>query len=457
MTAETGPVPTVSAGWLLGSARALQGDQLDTYLEAMHTHGSHVRFRVGPPRIGFVFDTVFTPQGASEVLGAREDHWIKQAPVLDELTHLLGAGLGSSTGQLWLTHRRILQPVFTPRRLEQSMAGIVSAAEELVAGWVGSQPAAGVDLADASMRYSLRALGRSIFGAHNLDTAWPVLQRTLPSLSAHAARRGLAPVRLPRSWPTPANRRAERAKQALNDLVDDLVGARRHAPDGHDLLGLLLAAQDPDTGQGLDDGEVRDEVLIMLSAGHETTGSALALVLHLLARHQAIQQQVRDEVHRVVGDRAPRMADVEALQYTRQVLQEALRLYPPLHTLVRRAARDTQLLGHPVPKGRVAAVSIWGIHRNPAVWPHPTRFDPTRFDPDRDHDRHAHIPFGAGPRSCIGTHLATAELIVAVAMVVRAFRLTTRDEDPELVAGITLRTGGSLRCSLEHLPHTDHG
>ncbi|MBY5161001.1 cytochrome P450 [Salsipaludibacter albus] len=456
MTAEAAPVPTVPGGWLLGSATALQDDQLATYLDAMHTHGSHVRFRVGPPRIGFVFDAVFSPEGARQVLGAREDRWIKQAPVLDEFTHLFGEGLGSSTGHLWLTHRRILQPVFTRRHVEQSMRAIVSAAEDVVADWVAAGPGAGVDLSDASMRYSLRALGRSIFGADDLDRAWPVLQWTLPLLSDHAATRGLAPVRLPRSWPTPANRRAARARRALHELVDDLVRTRRAATDDHDLLGLLLAARDPDTGRGLDDREVRDEVLIFLSAGHETTGSSLALVLHLLGRHPRVQHRVREEVRRVLGDRTPRAADLDDLQYTGQVVDEALRLYPPLHTLVRRAARDTRLLGHEVPEGRVAAVSTWGIHRNPAVWPDPARFDPTRFDPDRDHDRHAHVPYGAGPRSCIGVHLATAELVVAVALVVRAFRLSADDREPELMAGVTLRSRRPLRAVLVPPGRAEH-
>lgn len=445
-------VPTVPGGWLLGSARDLQRDQLATYEAAMHTHGDHVRFRVGPPLVGFVFDVVFRPEGAREVLGARDDVYSKDAPVYDEFAHLFGRGLGSSGGERWLRHRRMLQPLFTRQHVEQSLGAVVTAGRELVAGWDVASSGEVVDLAEPSMRYSLRALGRAIFGEDHLESAWPPLARTLPVLSEHAARRGLAPVRVPHSWPTRANRRAEQARSELHGLVDDLVEDRRSRPSaGDDLLGLLLEARDPETGAGLDDDAIRDEVLIFLSAGHETTGRALALALHRLARHDGVQRRVREEVDGTLGSREPTVEDIGQLQYTTQVIDETLRLYPPLHTLVRRSVEGGQLLGHELPPGRVVAVSVWGLHRNPDVWPDPDRFDPSRFDPDRDHDHHAHIPFGAGPRSCIGGHLAMAELVVAVAGVVRAFRLDAPDEEPDLQAGVTLGPAGSLTCRLEPL------
>ena len=267
-------------------------------------------------------------------------------------------------------------------------------------------------------------------------------------LSDQIAARGLAPVRLPRWLPTPANRRAERARHELRALVDDLIARRRGHGGGTDLLARLLEARDPETGRGLADDEVADEVMLFLAAGHETTANALALLLHLLARHPRIQARLRDEAHDVLGDRPPTADDVEALAATGRVVDEALRLYPSLHTLVRRAAEDTQLLGHDVPRGRIVAVSTWALHRNPAVWDRPERFDPGRFEGDADRGRHAHLPFGAGPRSCIGVHLARAELVVAVAAAVRAAHLVTDDGPPDLVAGITLRPREPLTCGV---------
>jgi cytochrome P450 len=416
----------------------------------MRTHGDHVRFRVGPPRLGFVFDAVFSPEGARQVLGAGGDTYVRDAPVIAEFTHLFGRGLATTTGERWVRHRRILQPLFTRRYVERSIGAVATAADELVAEWRGPGDAGReVDLREGSMRFSLRALGRVIFGDGELDDAWPVLQTELPVLATHAARRGLAPVRIPRSWPTAANRRAERGRRRLRALVDELVRDRGDRPEGDDLLGRLLAATDPETGARMGDDEVRDEVLIFLLAGHETTGCALALTLYLLGRHPGVQQRVREEVDRTVGRGAPTWAEVEQLQFTRQVVLEALRLYPPVHTLVRTAVDGGELLGHELPPGRVVAVSVWGIHRNPAVWCDPDRFDPTRFDEDVDHDRHAHLPFGAGPRACIGGHLAMAELVVAVAAVVRAFHVHADDADPALEASVTLRPGGPLLTRLE--------
>lgn len=450
MTATQGSVPTVPGGRVLGSARALQRDQLGTYVRAMRTHGDHVRFRVGPPRLGFVFDAVFRPEGARQVLGGHGDTYVRDAPVIAEFTHLFGHGLATTRGEPWVRHRRILQPLFTRRHVEHSMGAVATAADELVAGWRRSDNEGRVvDVREGSMRFSLRALGRVIFGDAELDDAWPVLQTELPVLSTHAARRGLAPVRVPRSWPTPANRRAERGRRSLRELVDGLVRDRENRPDGDDLLGRLLAATDPESGAGLGGDEVRDEVLIFLLAGHETTGCALALTLHLLGRHPRTQQRVREEVQLTIGHDSPTADDVEQLHFTRQVVLEALRLYPPLHTLVRTAVDGGELLGHELPPGRVVAVSVWGIHRNPDVWTDPTKFDPTRFSADADHTRHDHLPFGAGPRACIGGHLAMAELVVAVAAVVRAFHVHTDDVEPQLEASVTLRPSGPLPTRLE--------
>lgn len=468
MTAS-GEVPTVADSWLLGAARRLQRDQLSTYLAALEQHGDHVRFRVGPPRIGSVFDAVFSPEGAHQVLAANRDDYVKDAPAYREFAHLFGRGIAVADGERWTSRRRLLQPLFTPQRVAAAVPQVTRAAAGLVDrledhrrpgartgpggdnGPDGSALAGNaVDLVEPATWYALRALGHTVFGGEAIERTMQVMRETLPALSEYAARRGLAPVRLPHLLPTPANRRAERHRRALHTVVDELVRSRAEETGGDDILGLLLDARDPETGVGLTAGDVRDEVLIFLVAGFETTASALALALFLLGRHPEHQERVHDEVERVIGRDDPGPDDLERLTHTTQVVQEALRLYPSLHTLVRRTTRPTTLLGEELPRGRVVAVSVWGIHRNPALWREPGRFAPDRFAPDRvaERDRFAHLPFGAGPRSCIGNHLALAELVIAVAMVVRAFRLDAVDDAPELDAGITLRPVGPLRCRL---------
>lgn len=422
----------------------------------MRRYGEIARFRVGPPRLGFEFDVVFTPEGAHQVLARNADHYAKGSPVFTEFEYVLGQGLLTSNGERWRRHRRIVAPLMTRRRLEVHLDTIAAAAADLVR-WCEQDVAAGrpVDLHGTSMRYALHVLGSAVFG-EDITAAAPVLRDALPALSQHAARRGLAPVRSPHWWPSVANRRAAACRRRVWDLADELIAKRAQSTgNGSDLLGLLLAARDPETGEGLTHREVRDEALIFLIAGHETTGSGLAFTLQLLGRHPAVQERVRDEVQRVSNASADPRLDLESLPFTAKVVREAMRLYSPAHTVIRQAVKDTEVLGHPVPAGGIVAVSIWGIHRQPALWPDPDRFAPDRFD-DEDgqadpgtRSRYAHLSFGGGPRSCIGEHLALTELVVAVAAVVRRFRVEALLATPPTEVDITLRPHGVLPARLE--------
>lgn len=448
--------PLVPGSWLFGSARELRADPLGTYGKALHVEGGMVRFRVGPPRVGFEFDAVLRPEGARQVLATDFSRYRKDAPVFAEMVRFLGEGLLTSEGDRWRRDRRILQPLFTRRRVASYIDTIASAADDLVASWQKDATAGrSVDLHDAAMRYALDALGRAVVGEEDLVAARPLLKAALPLLSEHAVKRGLAVVRLPPSLPTPANRRAAKTQAAIYGLVEELIARRRAGEQtGEDLLSLLLDAQDPEMGGGMDDRGVRDQALVFLLGGHETTGSALAFTLQLLASNEEVQERARTEAINVLGDRRPAAEEVEQLRYTTQVIDEAMRLYPPGHTLVRTAVEDSQLLDHQVPRGRIVALSIWGIHHNPSVWPDPERFDPDRFhaaQPDeRAHQgRYAHLPFGGGPRACIGAHLAIAELAIAVAAVLRAYRLRAVLAEPLLDVGLTLRPLGALPCRLE--------
>ena len=457
--------PLIPGSWLFGSARALRADPLGPYRAILESGRDLVRFRVGPPRVGFEFDAVLRPDGARQVLATDFGSYRKEAPVFDEIARFLGEGLLTSDGDRWRRDRRILQPLFTRKRVASYVGTIGEAANDLIRSWhedaVAGRP---VDLHDSALRYALDALGRAILGDDVVD-ARVVLKDALPLLSQHAVRRGLAIVRLPPSLPTPSNRRAAAAQAEVYGLVDRLI-ARRRAADhpGDDLLGLLLAARDPEGTGGIDDRGIRDQVLVFLLGGHETTASALALTLQLLATHPDVQERARAEATGLLADRRAAPEDVEQLRYTGQVVDEVLRLYPPGHTVVRTAVEDVRLLDYEVPQGRIVALSFWGIHHNPSVWPDPERFDPDRFersesaeDGARGHPRYSHLPFGGGPRACIGVHLALAELIIAVAAVLRAYRLRAVVTEPRLDVGLTLRPLGPLLCRLEPVQPTPAG
>lgn len=437
----------------MGSARDLQRDQLATYGRAMEEHDDIAHFRVGPPRIGFEFDTVFTPEGARQVLAANASHYEKGAPVFAEFEHLLGNGLLTSNGERWRRHRRIVAPLFTRRGLAVHLGSINDSAADLVS-WCGQQMAADdiVDLHATSMRYALHVLGTAIFG-EDIAVAAPVLREALPPLGEHAARRALSPVRSPHWWPSRANRRAASHRRVVWELADELIDKRVAAGTGSsDLLGLLLEARDPETGEGLDRRDVRDEALIFLIAGHETTGSALAFTLQLVGRHPEVQERVRSEVRDADATDPTSPLGLERLPFTAQVVNESLRLYPPAHTVVRRATEGTQVLGCPVDRGGIVAVSIWGIHHRADLWPAPDEFSPDRFDANGDDGpgtRYSHLPFGGGPRSCIGDQLALTELVVALAAVVRQFQVDALLPTPPTDVDLTLRPRGVLPARME--------
>ena len=441
--------PSAHGSLLLGCTRDLQRDQLGTYARAMAAHGDIAPFRVGPPRIGFTFDATFAPDGAHQVLAADAGHYVKDAPVIGEFRYFLGDGLLVSDGDRWRQHRRVAQPLFTRKAVTAHLATVAAAATDL-ARWCEGE--ATVDLHALSMRFALHALGHTVFG-EDIAQAAPVLRAALPPLGEHLKQRSLAPVRSPHWWPSPANRRAEAVRKVVWELADRLIADRRAGgAEGDDLLSRLLRATDPDTGQGLSDDDVRDEAIIFLIAGHETTGTALAFSLYLLGRHPEVQERVRAEVEAAAG-----RDDVDHLLYTAQVVDEAMRLYPPAHTVVRRAAAATELLGYPVDRGRIVAVNIWGIHHRPSVWADPSVFRPERFAAARApgaagrRPSYTHLPFGGGPRACIGEHLAMAELVAAVAAMVRRYRLASVQETPAVEVDLSLRPGGTLPCRLEPL------
>ena len=450
--------PSVGGSLLLGSTRELQRDQLGTYARAMAEHGDIARFRVGPPGVGFTFDAVFAPDGARQVLAADAAHYVKDAPVIGEFRHFLGNGLLVSEGERWRRDRRVVAPLFTRRAVSTHMETIARAANDLVS-WCEADANAGrtIDLTQLSMRYALHALGHAVFGDDIVDTA-PTLRAVLPALGDHLKRRSLAPVRTPHGWPTPANRRAESIRRTVWGVADSLIAKRRATgSEGNDLLSRLLRARDPETGDALSDDDVRDEAIIFLIAGHETTGSALAFTLQLLGRHHDVQERARAEVLDTAGGDTT-IYDLDRLPYVAQVVDESMRLYPPAHTVVRRAAEDTELLGYPVPRNRIVAVNIWGIHHRPTVWPDPFSFSPDRFqawrsaaDTSRRASGYTHLPFAGGPRACIGEHLAMAELVAAVAALLAKYRLRSQRASAELEVDLALRPKGELPCQFELL------
>ena len=443
--------PTMPGVPVLGSALDIARDLLGTQLRAMREHGDVVRFSAGPPGARVVLHGVFAPEGVHHVLAGASSRYRKDNRLYDELRTAFGDGLLTSQDDRWLRQKRFLQPLFTHTQVAQYVPAMAAEAGELVQRLAtAARAGTDVELHGQTSLLTLRVVGRVLLGS-DLDAALPVLRTMLPALSEDLRRRGFSPLPTPSGWPTPLNRRAARHRAALHAAVDELVTVRRTSGGDDDLLGRLLAARDDGGGSGLTDDEVRDQVLIFLFAGSDTTATALTAALHLLGSHPEVQEQAHDEVRAVLDGREPTAADLAALPCLTAVVKEALRLYPPAYGTGRRlTGGDDEIGGVRIPDGADVAVSPWVTHRHARHWDEPERFDPSRFTPEREAARHryAWFPFGGGPRACIGAHFALLEALTALCAVLTAYRVETPDRPIPVVPKITLQPAGPVLARL---------
>ncbi|MEU6704431.1 cytochrome P450 [Streptomyces wuyuanensis] len=438
---------------LLGSMFDLKRDSLGTYLAARQAHGDVVRFTAGPPGLRMELYAVFSAEGAQQVLATDSANFRKDNAFYQEVRDSFGNGLLTSQDDDYLRQRRLVQPLFTRWRVDGYASAVTDETAGLLDRWA-TAPDGTVDVVDEMTRLALRAVARILFGT-DVEAAVPVVERCFPVIGDYTLRRGYSPVSPPRSWPTPDNRRAAAATEELYGVCDRIIEERRAEGDaakGDDLLSLLARAESSEDG-ALDSSEIRDQVLVFLLAGHETTATSLAFALHLLARHPEQQSRARAEAVGILGGRTPEAYDLDALPYLTQVLKEAMRLYPAAPVVGRRAVAEAVVGGHTIPAGADVVVAPWVTHRHPRYWEDPDRFDPERFAPgtEKDRPRYAWFPFGGGPRACIGQHFSMLESVLALAMILRDYELEAVDQRVPVDAAITLRAKGPARCRLRRV------
>ena len=428
------PLPTRFPGEAL---LAMQRDPLGAFERMAATGGALVETRFGT----HPFFLLTEPELVKELLTTPTDAFTK-SPILRRTRILLGDGLLTSENPVHHRHRRLMLPAFHYTRLQAYADTMVHHAARLGEGWREGEVFA---LDRAMMEVTLGIAGETLFGAH-VEGAAMAIGRAMETTMALFRRRMMNPLS---DWlvrlPLPSSRRLQRAHADLDRVVYGIIRARRSDPvERTDLLALLLAAQDEETGEGLSDAEVRDEVMTLFLAGHETTANALTWTWTLLAEHPEVEARLHAEVDAVLGGRRATFEDVKRLVYTRQVFSEALRLYPPAWAVSREAVRDTVLGGQRIAAGSVIGYSPYILHRDPRLWTRPERFDPDRFAPDAGVERHkfAFIPFSAGPRGCIGEQFAWTEGVLVTATLAQRWQLRRTDDDPiPLYPSITLRPG----------------
>jgi cytochrome P450/geranylgeranyl pyrophosphate synthase len=342
---------------------------------------------------------------------------------------ILGNGLVTSEGAFWLRQRRMMQPLFNAENLA-ALTGVMVDVIEREVTRLAARGSVTVDMGREMSALTQRVILETMLGQGIDRDETDRLGDEVQIATAHLLLRVLLYF-LPERFPLPGDRRYRAAIASIDEAMLRLVRERRACgAERHDLLSLFLRARDEHTGEGMDDRQLRDELVTMFLAGHDTTASAMTWLWYELERHPEVERRLRDEVASVLGNRTPTFDDLARLAYTKQVIQEVMRLYPPTWMVPRFAHQEAIIGGHRVPAGSPMLLSPFVSHRDPAFWPEPEAFDPDRFTSERSarRPRYAYYPFGGGPRQCIGNHFATMEAQLITAMMVRRLR-------PRLVPG----------------------
>ena len=401
---------------VIGSIGALRAKgPFDFWFDLWREYGDVARAQMGPQTLmQFV-----RPEHVQHILVKNKDNYVKGMSH-DTLRIPLGTGILTAEGELWRRHRRLMSPTYTPRAVQRFANIMLDATHKMLARWreipTGSAVAVNLEM----MRLTMSVISRSIFTV-DIGEDFSEAGHALTQILDFASERSVSLLTLPLSVPTPGNRRMNRALATIDQFLYGIIDDRRKKPPGDDLLSLLMQMRDKETGEGMSEKQLRDEVLITFFAGHETTAQLLTWAWYLLSKHPEVEVQFHAELEEILGGRTPQAEDVEGLVYTRMIMDETLRLYSPVAIMARDALEDDEVGGYAVPAGCIVTVSPYMTHRHTEFWEHPLGFYPDHFAAEqvKTRPRYAYYPFGAGPRTCLGKHFALLEgaLVLALSLI----------------------------------------
>ncbi|MFJ8108080.1 cytochrome P450 [Streptomyces sp. NPDC096132] len=434
------PGPTGSV--LFGALSSFKKDTLRLLTELQRQYGGVVRMKMGP----YLVHQVTAPEAVRHVLQDNARNYVRGR--FYRGFHLFfGRGMLTTDGAEWRTRRAVSRPFFHRAALRARSATVTDTVEELLERWephaASGEP---VDITDDMMWLAMGVLGRMLFGVDLRQYADRLLPAVRFSLKAMILT-GEVKQLLPRWVPTTYQRRLRRHQRTLNDVMDEIIDLHRRGGGSPDsVVAALLKATHEVTGEPFTQRQIRAELKTLFLAGHETTGCALAWTLHAIARHDDVRTRLDAELDAVLAGRVPTAEDLDEMPYLRAVVDESLRLYPPIWLFPRDTVADDHIAGHHVPAGSTVLVPVYAAHHNPAVWDDPETYAPERFCPahagtatnggsrtgstPRQRDRYDYFPFGGGARKCIGMDLALLELRLAVAMVAQRYRLRPAEGHP---------------------------
>jgi cytochrome P450 len=385
------------------------------------------------------------------VLVKNHQNFVKHRFFWRHVEAIFGQGLLTSEGKFWHQQRRLAAPAFTGSQLNRYGRTMVQGTARMLRQWQSGQV---FDVHQEAMALTLQIAAKTLFDAETSQDVADIGQ-AVDEVMEQISVRFRRPFWLPDAIPLPGNLRYRRGVRRMDHLVSRIIAERREkTEDRGDLLSQLMLARD-EAGRPLSERQIRDEVITMLLAGHETTALTLSWTWYLLGLHPAVDAQLAEEVHTVLGGRSPAVDDLPRLRFTEQVVSEALRLYPPAYAIGREALADCEIAGYYVPAGTTVYVSPWVIHRDPRWFDDPQAFRPERWSGNlaRQLPRFAYMPFGGGPRICIGNRFAMTEVMLILAKVAQQFRLEwQRDRPVQPKPSITLRPGGGVWVRLVSRP-----
>lgn len=417
---------------------------LDVITRAWHAHGDTFRVRMADAEMLVVVH----PDAIERVLGGANDQFVKGTSY-DLFRLMFGEGMLTMEGSAWRERRRLAQPSFHRERIQGFAKTMAEITGDALASWRRRVPEGGVlDMHAEMMRLTLEIVCATLFGQRLGEQSTSSSSHAFGEALALISERGSS-IPIPLAIPTPTNLRMRRAIRTLDEGVSAIIAkARASAPDSpvrSTLLGMFLDARD-DQGNGLDERALRNEVLTMFLAGHETTALLLTWLFTLIGEGDPAMHRMREEVDAVLDGRTPTFEDVPRLVYTRQVIDEVLRLRPPAWTVARDAQYDGELAGVRVRKGHRVLPAILLTHRHPAFWRDPERFDPDRFAPGTSKERHrwSYLPFSMGSRMCIGNQFSLVEATLIIAMITQRLEFSLVGPAPRATAAVTMRPAGPV-------------
>lgn len=435
--------------WLGGNLAGLRDDRLK-FFEQARDCGDYVPLRFGPRKVVQVND----PHGIEEMLVGKNKHFRKHF-ALRMTPMLLGNGLLTSDGPHWLRQRRMAQPAFHPQKIAAYGEDFVRLTEQQVAEW---KPGEERDIVQEMMTLTLRIATKVLFSSEITGREQDV-GKAIVTAQHHFLERFNSLVRFPSWFPTPANLKFKKMVRELDEIVFGLIRQRRaDKQEKGDLLSMLLHAQDEDDKSRMSDKQLRDELMTLFLAGHETTALMLSWAWRALAQHPEILQKLQNEIDQELGGRTPTPADMPRLKYLEHFLLEVLRLYSSAYLIGREAIEPCEIGGYEIPTGMTLWACQWVMHRDPRFWQDPLAFEPERWetDPLAKQPRLIYFPFGAGPRVCIGNSFAMLEAGLIVSTLLQRVKVQMKPgTDVHPLAAFTLRPSGPIPFTVEKRSDAD--